>query len=100
MRPLLLERMAELDGRARENPLIVEVGYQNIWKRIRTVARKAGIAENMHPHMLRHTAATVMLEQGENIRIIQTFLGHESIQTTARYAQVRDGRVKSAVGKL
>lgn len=97
---LLIERLAELDGRAGENPLIVDAGYNEIWKRVKAVARRAEIAENIHPHMLRHTAATVMLEQGENIRTIQTFLGHESIQTTARYAQVRDGWVKNAVGKL
>jgi len=98
--PLLHARMSELPARAGENPRIVYAGYNGIWRRVRAAAGRAGLTGNIHPHVMRHTSATVMLEQGADIRTIQAFLGHESIQTTARYAQVRDGRVKNAVGTL
>ncbi len=45
---------------------------------------------NLHPHKLRHTFATFLVEKGVDIRVIQAFLGHASPNTSARYAKVRD----------
>ena len=47
-----------------------------------------GVALNIHPHKLRHTFATLLLENGADIRMIQKFLGHESIATTEKYTQL------------
>ena len=57
---------------------------------IKKYARKAGIPdpERVHPHMLRHTCATLLRRQGVPLRIIQKILGHASIKTTEIYDTV------------
>jgi site-specific recombinase XerD len=52
---------------------------------IKNSAAKAGIKKNVSFHTLRHCFATHLLEKGVNIRIIQEFMGHVSLKTTAIY---------------
>ena len=61
-------------------------GYLGNW--MKKCLRKAGIEKHGSCHLLRHTCATHMLENGADIRVIQQFLGHENLDTTSIYTQV------------
>jgi site-specific recombinase XerD len=58
--------------------------------RLAKAAKAAGITQRVTPHMLRHTAATQLIEAGVDIRYIQRLLGHASLSTTEIYTHVSD----------
>lgn len=61
------------------------------------MARRAGITEHVTPHMLRHTFATELLQDGTNIRIVQESLGHKHLATTEIYTHVTGENIKDAI---
>lgn len=65
--------------------------------RLHALTRRSRISRKVTPHMLRHTAATLLLEEGVDMRFVQRLLGHASIATTQIYTHVTDIALRSAL---
>jgi site-specific recombinase XerD len=76
------------------------IGTNSVFRACQMAARMAGISKPIHPHSLRHAFATHLLDEGVNLLVIQTLLGHSHLKTTARYLHLSDTAVRSTRSPL
>jgi len=69
---------------------------QSVWKRVRARSLQAGLAVPVHPHMLRHSFASHVLQSSSDLRGVQELLGHANISTTQIYTRLDFGHLAKA----
>ena len=99
-RPALLKRRAR--GASVETAMFVNRFGTRLTQRaiqilVRKYALKAGLDERVHPHLLRHSFATHLLDNGAELRVVQELLGHTNPNTTQIYLHVTETRQRSVM---
>jgi integrase/recombinase XerC len=88
-----LRALGEVEGRTPESPVFrgrngAAISPRTVQARMKTLAMRQGFAKHVHPHLLRHTFASHMLESSGDLRAVQELLGHADIATTQIYTHL------------
>ncbi len=99
LREMLLARKVEIGEQSQPEAHVISLVRDTLSDYFAKARVKAGINKSGAVHILRHSAATSMLESGANIREIQTLLGHSTIAVTEIYTHVVPEKLESAVAR-
>ncbi len=69
---------------------------QSVWEIVQYTAARAGLSQKVHPHTLRHSFATHLIQGGADVRTVQELLGHASVTTTQIYTHVSPETLKES----
>ncbi|MBP9478919.1 MAG: tyrosine-type recombinase/integrase [Sebaldella sp.] len=83
-----------------EFKLFLNTRRENFWKKLKEYAENAKINKNVYPHIFRHSVATMLLNNGADIRIVQEILGHVNISTTEIYTHVGKRELKDIYNRV
>jgi site-specific recombinase XerD len=76
------------------------IADKTVWNVCRTAATRAGLDKKIHPHTLRHSFATHLLEAGVDLRTIQLLMGHERLEDTTLYLHLSRRHLHAAISPL
>ena len=82
--------------RDREQPITDKI----VWRACTEAANRAGLRKRVTPHLVRHSWATHLLEDGTDLRTIQLLLGHEDLEVTARYLHLSQQRLQQVANPI
>jgi integrase/recombinase XerC len=99
LKSYLKEGRAQLWGEKKTKALFLDRYGQRLTERsvqrlLNQYAKKAGISKRVHPHLLRHTFATHLLDGGADLRVVQELLGHARLTSTQIYTHVTKGQAR------
>jgi len=83
-----------------EGPSKKKYSGSSVLNIVKRAAQRAGIAQKVTPHTLRHSFATHLLEHGTDVRYVQELLGHSSLKTTQIYTQISDASLRKITSPL
>src|SRR6266404_2819927 len=110
--PKLLEELRAHGRRLRRRPItwLFPGNYQHsgdqpidtktVWHACKEAAKRAGIRKHVHPHTLRHSFATHLLEAGADLRTIQILLGHRDLEATTIYLHLSQRHLNATASPL
>ena len=82
------------------NAKLGHVSRESVFMNLRTVANMVNLSERLSPHKLRHSFATHLYQNGMDLRLLQTLLGHSDISTTEIYTHIKADDIKNTVEKF